>query len=384
MSELDPALRVPEEFQLDRFPERVVDGTALCLSGGGYRAMLFHLGALWRLNDAGRLLTLDRISSVSGGSITAGALAKQWAVLDFDGVTGVARNFVDEVVEPVRGMARKGIDVGSVLTGVLSPWRSPSDEVAAAYRRHLFGDTRLDELPVTPRFVFNATNLESGALFRFSRPYLADWKVGRVLNPTLPLAVAVAASSAFPPFLSPVLLDLSDADWTTDPRNELTGDGYRGEITLTDGGVYDNLGLESAKRFRTVLVCDGGGRLAPDSSVPTDWPRHVLRVLLTIDNQVRSLRRRNLVDAFEAGRREGMYVGIGSAVADFGLADPMPADPRITADLAATPTRLDDVPEDRQELLVNWGYTICDTGLRRYVDSSLPRGSLPYPARPLA
>jgi NTE family protein len=24
-------------------------GTALCLSGGGYRAMLFHLGAIWRL-----------------------------------------------------------------------------------------------------------------------------------------------------------------------------------------------------------------------------------------------------------------------------------------------------------------------------------------------
>ena len=27
------------------------DGGALCLSGGGYRAMLFHLGALWTLNE---------------------------------------------------------------------------------------------------------------------------------------------------------------------------------------------------------------------------------------------------------------------------------------------------------------------------------------------
>ena len=43
-------------------------GVALCLSGGGYRAMLFHLGALWRLNDAGLLRGLVRISSVSGGS----------------------------------------------------------------------------------------------------------------------------------------------------------------------------------------------------------------------------------------------------------------------------------------------------------------------------
>jgi NTE family protein len=40
-------------------------GTALCLSGGGYRAMLFHLGVLWRLNEAGWLEKLDRISSPS-------------------------------------------------------------------------------------------------------------------------------------------------------------------------------------------------------------------------------------------------------------------------------------------------------------------------------
>lgn len=42
------------------------DGTALCLSGGGYRAMLFHLGVLWRFNEAGWLPRLDRVSSVSG------------------------------------------------------------------------------------------------------------------------------------------------------------------------------------------------------------------------------------------------------------------------------------------------------------------------------
>ena len=37
-------------------------GTALCLSGGGYRAMLFHLGALWRLNDFGYLKKLGQAS----------------------------------------------------------------------------------------------------------------------------------------------------------------------------------------------------------------------------------------------------------------------------------------------------------------------------------
>src|SRR5262249_27784312 len=59
-------------------------GTGLCLSGGGYRAMLFHLGALWRLNELGLLHSLQRISSVSGGSITAAVLGHRWRRLAFN------------------------------------------------------------------------------------------------------------------------------------------------------------------------------------------------------------------------------------------------------------------------------------------------------------
>ena len=77
-------------------------GTALCMSGGGYRAMVFHLGALWRLNELGWLPRLDRVSSVSGGSITAGQLALEWPRLAFD-ERGVAANFHARVVDPARG-----------------------------------------------------------------------------------------------------------------------------------------------------------------------------------------------------------------------------------------------------------------------------------------
>ena len=78
-------------------------GIALCLSGGGYRAMVFHLGALWRLNELGFLPKLARISSVSGGSITAGALGLKWKQLQFDATTGISPVFAREVVDPVRG-----------------------------------------------------------------------------------------------------------------------------------------------------------------------------------------------------------------------------------------------------------------------------------------
>ena len=60
------ALSPVHDFESPKFEA----GMALCLSGGGYRAMLFHAGCLWRLNELGLLSSLKRVSSVSGGSIT--------------------------------------------------------------------------------------------------------------------------------------------------------------------------------------------------------------------------------------------------------------------------------------------------------------------------
>src|SRR3954468_17302676 len=84
-------------------------GVALCLSGGGYRAMLFHVGALWRLNEVGLLRKLARISSVSGGSITAGVLGLHWNQLAFD-ASDVATKFDECLVRPIRGLASVTVD----------------------------------------------------------------------------------------------------------------------------------------------------------------------------------------------------------------------------------------------------------------------------------
>src|SRR5947209_10080470 len=83
-------------------------GMALCLSGGGYRAMVFHLGAIWRINEAGLLQGMKRISSVSGGSITSGMLGLKWKRLKFQ--NGVAANLEDEMINPVLEMASHTID----------------------------------------------------------------------------------------------------------------------------------------------------------------------------------------------------------------------------------------------------------------------------------
>lgn len=144
------------------------NGMGLCLSGGGYRAMLFHLGALVRLNQLGRLRGSRRVSSVSGGSITAAVLGLRWADLRWD--DDVATNLDELVVAPVFAFAGVGVDTKRFWKGLLLPGKTVSGCLAQAYDRHLFhGATRTD-LPdddAGPRFVIDATNLQTGKQFRF-------------------------------------------------------------------------------------------------------------------------------------------------------------------------------------------------------------------------
>jgi NTE family protein len=358
------------------------DGVALCLSGGGYRAMLFHVGVLWRLNETGWLARLDRVSSVSGGSITAATLGVAWPDLGFT-AEGVAAGFERRVVAPVRALAGHTVDIRAAVLGALTP-QSIAEKVADAYREHLFGDRTLQDLPDHPAFVVNATNLASGVLFRFSKAYLGDWRVGRVLRPTVDLAAAVAASSAFPPFLAPYRLDLRDATWVDEPGNTLTGPEFRGDLHLCDGGVYDNLGLETAwKRCRTVLVSDAGAALAAQAAPHDDWALQTVRVLQTIDDQVRALRTRQVVAGFESGTRTGMYAGIRTVLPGSGGVRHLPASGARTRALAAVPTRLRRLDAATVESLVNWGYVAADAGLRRRLEPDAPLGRLPYPDHPL-
>jgi NTE family protein len=355
---------------------------ALCLSGGGYRAMLFHLGALWRLNQLGYLSRLTRVSSVSGGSIAAGVLANRWNELSF-GTGGVATTFEETVASDLHKLAGKTVDAWAILRGLL--WfGSIGNRVAGSYRRHLFGDLRLRDLPAHPRFVINATNLQSGALWRFSQPYMADYRVGQVRLPETQLAVAVAASSAFPPFLSPVRLKL--ADRAVEPFEDgrelpLHYPPFTRKVVLSDGGVYDNLGLQTAvARNRLVLVSDGGGQMRAAKRPWRNWPGQTLRVLGVIDNQVRSMRKGYLIADFKAGRQAGAFWGIRTHIGDYGVHVPFPVDPAHVTDLAETRTRLCKLPTKRQQRLVNWGYAVSDAAMRAHVEKSAAAPeTLPYP-----
>lgn len=350
-------------------PDQPFPGIALCLSGGGYRAMLFHLGTLWRLNELQYLPKLNRVSSVSGGSITSGVLAMNWKKLQFN-AEGCAANFDQLITQPISKLASTSIDVSSVIGGIFG---GVSHDVAKHYRDTLFGNTTLQDLPDDnqgPRFVFNATNLQTGVLWRFSKPFMGDWIVGLIKNPDLDLATAVAASSAFPPVLSPAVLNLDPRSFTNaqdPPPPGVTYPAFRQKIVLSDGGVYDNLGLQTAEHYTTILVSDGGAALAMQADPGHEWLGQSRRVLDVIDNQVGALRKRELIQAYESKVHKGTYWGIRTDITHYKLDTALPCAYSFTQKLAATPTRLTALDQGLQHQLIDWGYAVCDAAMRTHV-----------------
>jgi len=402
MSSTDPVGEISTEPAEVASPEK---GIGLCLSGGGFRAMLFHLGAIWRLQEL-RLLDstasapwavdhgpLIRVSSVSGGSITAGLLALRWdkCLTNHADVQARMSAFVQQIVAPIREMSGRNIagtnfeGALNVIKDVLLPG-SVNEHVTRAYAKFLYGNATLADMTESPRFVINASNLQSGALWRFTRRYIRDWRVGEIKDTSLvSLAQAVSASSAFPPPLSPAVLKFKESDYTPQSGGSGTYNLQRRPFTtrvvLSDGGVYDNLGLETAwKNCGTVLVSDAGKPFAAEESPGINWVSQGARVIGVIQAQVRALRVRDLVDSYTRKVRRGAYWGVGSRIASYPIPTPLPVDPARSAKLALVTTDLAEKSEETQERLINWGYAICDSALRSWVNPTLPAPpSFPYP-----
>lgn len=351
------------------------EAPGLCLSGGGYRATLFHIGSILRLNECGLLSRIKRISSVSGGSITNGALAVSWENLTFD-AEGVATNLEEQFVAPLLSLTSKTIDVPNILLGFV-PGISAPRRVAKAYDKFLFKGKTLQDIPDEPVFVFNATNMHSGVLWRFSKTYAADYRIGMIYRPDMALSQAVGASSAFPPILSPVKVNLSAMKVVKTVGADLHEAPYTEEAALTDGGVYDNLGMETVyKRHRTVFVSNGGGSIPDFANSFNFWSTQLRRIITIMNGQHDSLRIRQLIEAYKTGQREGAYWGLNSK-----LKNPIEVGGRSLSNEdvragEAVRTRLNSFSIEEQTFLIHLGYALCDDGLRNHYNHTLPKGSL--------
>ena len=159
------------------------DGIGLCLSGGGYRAALFHLGALRRLNEFGILAKLRTISSVSGGSIISAHIATRlsWPL------TGPVLDWESRVAVPFRRLTSTNLRTPALLTSLL-PWTTGGEALVGQYEKHLTA-LKLAGLPDAPRFMFCATDLAFGANWVFQQSVLGDYKAGYGHAPDLPLEI---------------------------------------------------------------------------------------------------------------------------------------------------------------------------------------------------
>jgi NTE family protein len=309
---------------------------AVALSGGGFRASLFHLGVLRRIADFGWLSRVDAISGVSGGSIIAAFAALRWDDMLAAGGDGAAFDRV--IVDPfVKAITTRSV-IGDWLRHaalvaprrLLDPTFTRTAALGDVLGDLLYGNRLCSDLPESPFIVLNATSLISVRAWRFTRHGLGDSRIGYAdwKNDTaMSLGNAVAASAAFPPVFSVARID---------PRRyAFGGTVYRDRavdlpktIALTDGGVYENLGTEVLTKSTPLpggkvlqpaeflLVSDGGYPVKHQFRIrrfPGVASFGVLRRVNTIAmEQVSALRRRILIKRFEDGKQHGVLVTLGS------------------------------------------------------------------------
>lgn len=334
-------------------------GIALCLSGGGYRAMLFHLGAARRLHEVGLLRQVDTISSVSGGSIFAALLASAAArvgsepALRFD-------DFDAQVAEPVRALARRDIRTAPFLANLAWNWILPGPRARALERtlvRHV-SDGCLRDLPQAPLFVICATDLTFGANWESSRLHAGSWRAGYLVDGgAWPIARAVAASACFPPIFGP--LPVGSRFGPLRRGDVRTPDGRRlhRRLALSDGGVYDNMGLEPVwKTHECILVSDGG---APFEFSASRSPlRRLMRYTSVISNQAQSVRRRMFFAEIRRRTYEGTYWAMRTEDAEPGYPAQL-----IDERIACVRTDLDRFTDGEQRVLENHGYCVASARL---------------------
>lgn len=251
----------------------------LSLSGGGFRATLFHLGVVRFLRDAGLLPHVETLCSVSGGSVLAAHMVQHWdEYIDADDEVfeKAARQLIHFTQRDIRGQIVRRAP-WCVASSFLPFGRTSLTDILQNRYAELYQDAYLSQLRSNnngnepPEFHILSTNLTTGESWSFAEPGIwVEEENGPALRSTkvVKTSLAVAASSAYPALFSPIQVD---ADTLQINRDEF-GIPHQ---ALTDGGVYDNLGvrkfrqLQSArnsKPFDAIIVSDAGGTLEWETS----------------------------------------------------------------------------------------------------------------------
>ena len=294
----------------------------LALSGGGYRALVFHLGVLARLASDNLLEEVSFISTVSGGSLAASLI---YAANDYRWPS--SQIYLSKVIPEIRQFLPKhnlAREIKSQLFRSPFAWlRRGGNKLARVLSCEWGMQTSIQTVPDHPRWIINATCYETFMNWRFMSRRMGDNDFGYVMNPNIQLAQALAASAAHP-MIGPTTLETTQYHWeqylpgsTTEtyvitPKYE--------QLLLWDGAVYDNLGVEALTKPGTKLRRGVDFLIVSDASAPIRLPRYWLsypsakRLYDITARQVNSLRTRLVMDFLVKEPTKGRYLKLGNHV----------------------------------------------------------------------
>lgn len=346
---------------------------ALALSGGGVRAMVFHLGVLSFLAEKRLLERIQRISTVSGGSLLVGLIFQEnslrWPSSEV---------FSSEILPNLRmKLCCSSLQWGAARQ-LLRPWNwqfllARANLLALALRKEWGVWGSLSDLPPEPEWSVNGTTAETGKRFRFKVENLGDYLLGYAPSKKFPLSSAMAVSAAFPGGFGPLKINAQLFQWKRRPwgrpveEAESVDIGFR-YLHLYDGGVYDNLGLEpffDAGRGKSklsgelLLVSDASAPLAAGFAKGALNPFRLKRVVDILSDQSRALRVRTFVNYLQQKPGRGAYIYINALDGSSVTSDSA----RFAAQFPTTLRRLKRCEFDR---LLEHGYLVARQAEEQY------------------
>ena len=327
----------------------------LALSGGGSRAIAFHLGTLRALEDLGLLDDVEVVSGVSGGAVTTGIVGyREDPFASIDALTvkllrcGLLKPSLYKLLNPKRCVPVLSnwllvtlpnlflLSTRLLLNGVagllpermrglrklvdrirwpLTPWYSRTHVLADAVADIVGSGTCAAPTRQDKNIVLNACELCTGTAFRMSNEKFGSWRFGYAPAGELRLADAVTASAAHPLFLPPYY-------WTrTFERN---GKAERQQVVVTDGGVFENLGVSVMEPGRdpnvsgisyspdALIVSDAGIGQFSGADLPSTWSGRMFQSVSAIMRKVNDATKKRLHDYVRSGTLNRLvYVNLG-------------------------------------------------------------------------
>ena len=353
-TEIDMAIKVRGGVTVPPQVAPLEKTIGLALSGGGSRAVAFHLGTLRALEDLGLLDEVDIISGVSGGSVMTGLLGyteAPFADIDRNVVQILRRGLVWPALKKLSHPARAlrllwnflFVTLPTLVTdlmpwiagflGSFSPVLRRAGKTASRLswplrsrysRTHLMAEVIRDAVGTQncaaptrqgKSIVFNACELRTGTAFRMSNQLFGGSRYGWAPAEELPVADAVTASAAYPALLPPF-------DWTR--LFERDGETTAHRVIVGDGGVFENLGVSVMEPGRDsqfsritynpdiIIVSDAGAGQFTGQTLPRSWPKRMTQAVSAVVRKVQDATKTRLHDHAKSGNIDGfIYAGLG-------------------------------------------------------------------------